>query len=114
MKTDSNTKYKLIDNYSDYQEILDSMDKHKNIIIEKDRINYGSPIEKEIIEERFQTIKEINENMPLEIEPTPDTIVRIVMEYKGLEEPIEIAEQKLATPNRDGFTVVEWGGTEIK
>lgn len=63
---------------------------------------------------RFQEIEEINENMPLEIKPTPDTIVRVMMEFKGLDEPIKVQEQKLETPVREGFTVVEWGGTEIK
>lgn len=63
---------------------------------------------------RFQTEEEINNNMPLEITPKPDTIIRIVMEFKELEEPIQIKEQKLITPQRTGFTVVEWGGTEIK
>jgi hypothetical protein len=63
---------------------------------------------------RFQTEEEINNNMPLEITPKPDTVIRIVMEFKGLEEPIQIQEQKLSTPQRTGFTVVEWGGTEIK
>ena len=32
---------------------------------------------------------------------------------KPIEEPINVKEQKLTTPNRDGFVVVEWGGTEI-
>lgn len=36
------------------------------------------------------------------------------MEFKGLEEYIEIPEQKLETPERKGFVVVEWEGTEIK
>ena len=63
---------------------------------------------------RFQTEEEINKNMPLEITPIPDTIIRILMEFKGLEEPIEIQEQELKTPTREGFVVVEWGGTEIK
>jgi len=63
---------------------------------------------------RFQTIEEINKNMPLEITPTPDTIIRVMMEWKGLEEYIEIPEQKLETPIREGFVTVEWGGTEIK
>lgn len=62
---------------------------------------------------RFQTEEEINNNMPLEITPKPDTIIRIVMEFKGMEEPIKIQEQELSTPIRNGFTVVEWGGTEI-
>ena len=63
---------------------------------------------------RFATEEEINENMPLEINPKPDTIIRILMTYKGLDEPIDVEEQKLITPERNGFVVVEWGGTEIK
>ena len=35
------------------------------------------------------------------------------MTFRGLENPIEVEEQKLDTPERVGFTVVEWGGTEI-
>lgn len=62
---------------------------------------------------RFQTMEQIEENMPLEITPEPDSVIRILMEYKALEEPIEIEEQQLTTPERTGFTVVEWGGTEL-
>ena len=59
---------------------------------------------------------EINNAMPLDINPNPDTIIRVMMTYKGLDEPIEgITEQQLpTTPARDGFTVVEWGGSEIE
>ena len=64
---------------------------------------------------RFQTLEEINEYMPLEITPTPDTLIRVVMEYKGLRNPINVNEQALPqTPERNGFVVVEWGGTRIK
>lgn len=63
---------------------------------------------------RFQTLEEINNNMPLQITPTPDTIIRVVMEFKGLNKYVEISEQKLVTPIRNGFVVVEWGGTEIR
>ena len=52
--------------------------------------------------------------MPLEINPTPDSIIRILMTFKGLDEPIKVTEQKLTTPNRTGFVAVEWGGTEIE
>lgn len=52
--------------------------------------------------------------MPLDINPKPDTIIRILMTFKGLEKPIDVTEQKLQTPKRTGFTAVEWGGTEIK
>jgi hypothetical protein len=63
---------------------------------------------------KFETLDEINENMPLEISPTPDTIIRVMMDWKAIDEYIEIPEQKLTTTQRNGFTVVEWGGSEIK
>lgn len=63
---------------------------------------------------RFATADEINENMPLEINPNPDTIIRVLMTFKGLENPIDVQEQQLETPKRTGFVAVEWGGTEIQ
>lgn len=52
--------------------------------------------------------------MPLIISQQPDTLIRIMMEWKGLNEYINIKEQKITAVKRSGFTVVEWGGTEIK
>lgn len=63
---------------------------------------------------RFATMEEIDTNMPLNISPNPDTIIRVLMTYKPLEQPIDVEEQKLITPERKGFVAVEWGGTEIK
>lgn len=63
---------------------------------------------------RFATTDEVNANMPLKINPSPDTTIRVLMIYKGLEEPIDVYEQQLKIPNRTGFVAVEWGGTEIK
>ena len=63
---------------------------------------------------RFATIDEINKNMPLEFSVKPDTLIRVLMTYKGLDKPINIEEQKLETPERTGFVAIEWGGTEIK
>ena len=63
---------------------------------------------------RFATIEEINENMPLKIDPDPDTIIRVLMTFKGLDNPIEVQEQQLTSPERNGFVAIEWGGTEIK
>ena len=57
---------------------------------------------------------EINKNMPLEFSVKPDTIIRVLMQYKALDNYIEVKEQKLETPERTGFVAVEWGGTEIK
>lgn len=50
----------------------------------------------------------------LQVTPEPDSVLRIFMVYQALEEPIEIEEPKLPSFTRTGFTVVEWGGTEIK
>ena len=36
------------------------------------------------------------------------------MTYKKLDNKIDIKEQKLTKIVRNGYTVVEWGGTEIK
>lgn len=63
---------------------------------------------------RFATIEEIEANMPLEITPVPETMIRVLMTYKGLEEKIDTKEQTLIKPERKGFTVVEWGATEIR
>ena len=63
---------------------------------------------------RFATMKEINEYMPLEFSTKPDSVIRILMQFKGLNEKIEVEEQKLETPERTGFVAVEWGGTELK
>lgn len=60
---------------------------------------------------RFATLNEINTNMPLEINPNPNTIIRVLMIFKGLEKPINVEEQKLNTHERKGFVAVEWGGT---
>ncbi len=71
--------------------------------LEKNKYNYI----------RFAESEYINSNMPLEITPKPDNLIRVLMEFKALDEPIEVKEQQLTTPSRKGFTVVEWGGTEI-
>ena len=62
---------------------------------------------------RFADLETINEQMPLYVEPKPDTIIRVLMEYKPLDKKIKIPEQKLETTSRYGFSVVEWGGTKI-
>ena len=63
---------------------------------------------------RFETLEEIEKYMPLEITPKPDTVIRVVMDYKPLNEKIRIEEQKLTPQKRVGYSVVEWGGSEIK
>ena len=62
---------------------------------------------------RFQTMAEIDSNMGLDINPKPDTLIRVRMEYKALDKKIKVKEQKLSRVERQGYTVVEWGGTNV-
>ncbi|MBQ3409151.1 MAG: hypothetical protein IJH12_08120 [Clostridia bacterium] len=63
---------------------------------------------------RFATEEEINENMPLTFSTEPDTLIRVLMIWKPLEEQIEIPEQQLNSVERKGFVAVEWGGTKLE
>ena len=54
------------------------------------------------------------DHVRLSIQPEPDTVIRVFVAYKPLENYQEIPEQSLSAPERDGFTVVEWGGCEIE
>ena len=51
--------------------------------------------------------------MPLEFSEKPDTLIRIIMDYKPLNEKINVKEQELESTIRNGFTVVEWGGRKL-
>lgn len=53
-------------------------------------------------------------NARLNINPAPDTLIRVFMAYKPVNEYQIIEKQELAAPERDGFVVVEWGGAEVK
>lgn len=54
------------------------------------------------------------ESAVLDIQPAPDSVLRVFMAWKGLDAPVEVQPQELEGFERTGFTVVEWGGTEIK
>ena len=50
----------------------------------------------------------------LQIDPAPNTVIRVFMTFKASDYMIRILPQKLTAPERTGFTVVEWGGTEVQ
>ena len=65
----------------------------------------------------FQT--ETYENVAkLNVDPLPDTVVRVNMLFYGSDEYVEIEEQDLTSMNpsvseREGFVLVEWGGGKL-
>ena len=49
------------------------------------------------------------------LNPNPDTIIRVFMAFKPSNEYVEIsAPKETETPQRNGFTLVEWGGSILK
>ncbi len=57
--------------------------------------------------------EDYTEQAELKISPQPETVIRVMMSFVPLKSPIEITPQVLPIqPERKGFTVVEWGGTE--
>ena len=53
------------------------------------------------------------ESAKLTVTPAPDSLLRVFMTWKPLEAPVDIPAQDLPAFERHGFTVVEWGGTQI-
>ncbi len=49
----------------------------------------------------------------LNISPAPDTVIRVFMTWQASEDYVNLEPQTFTTPERAGFTVVEWGGTEL-
>ncbi|MBQ4582132.1 MAG: hypothetical protein IJB04_02720 [Oscillospiraceae bacterium] len=50
----------------------------------------------------------------LHVTPAPDTVLRVFMAWQPLDKAVDIAPQELTAPERTGFTVVEWGGCQVK
>jgi hypothetical protein len=47
---------------------------------------------------------------PMNVTPKPDTVIRILMDFRPIDAPIPVQGFDIHTPTRVGFTVVEWGG----
>lgn len=52
---------------------------------------------------------EIDALAPLSINPAPDSVLRVTLFFKTLDEKITVAEPQLSGFERKGFTVTEWG-----
>ena len=49
----------------------------------------------------------------LEIEPKPDSVLRVFMAWKASDCLVDIPAPDIKPFERSGFSVVEWGGTEV-
>ena len=69
---------------------------------------------------RFEDLDVIEKDMPLSFLTDgsvvePDSLIRVWMSFKPLSTYVEVPEQELVpAASRRGFTVVEWGGSEVK
>ena len=50
----------------------------------------------------------------LTVSPRPDSVLRVFMAWKPLARPVDIPAQILPGFERRGFTLVEWGGAEVR
>ena len=53
---------------------------------------------------------QIDRLAPLTIQPTPQTTIRVFLDFEGINQPLDLPAQHFYTPKRTGFTLVEWGG----
>jgi hypothetical protein len=60
----------------------------------------------------FQTQK-FFDKIELNVTPKPDSLIRVFLTIKKIDKPVNIKEQKLESVERKGFTIVEWGGSDI-
>lgn len=58
----------------------------------------------------FELTEERESFNKLEITPKPDSMLRVAIHVKKVNNKVKIKEQKLTSFNRVGFTAVEWGG----
>ncbi|WP_338410738.1 TonB-dependent receptor plug domain-containing protein [uncultured Flavobacterium sp.] len=61
----------------------------------------------------FLTNDACNEISVNKVKPKPETVIRVYMEFYGIDQFESIKEQQLPKTNRKGFTLVEWGGADV-
>ena len=59
----------------------------------------------------FELTEERESYNKLNIEPKPDSLLRLVIHIKKVDKKVEIPKQSLTKFQRKGFVAVEWGGT---
>jgi hypothetical protein len=100
--------YDKLDNWFDTELIqLGLNEKEKNQFKEYwlNKLPKANYYEIRILEDSF-----LKDNMDLIVSPKPDTVIRLNLFFRAHKEEIDIKEPDIITPERKGFTVVEWGG----
>jgi len=73
-------------------------------------LSYLTKIKEPYIFIWFKFNDSLNRETPLYIDPKPDTIIRIFMDYRWLDKKIKVKQPILKKTERRWFVVVEWGG----
>lgn len=60
----------------------------------------------------FISFRKQEDMMPITFSKNPDTLIRVMMDFKPLDKKMNVKEQKLTKVTRKGYTIVEWGGTK--
>jgi hypothetical protein len=63
---------------------------------------------------RFAPRAEIDLEAPLEVSPLPDSVIRVLVDWRGGDAPFPLPAQRLEPAERRGFAVVEWGGMRYR
>ena len=61
----------------------------------------------------FQTDR-YTDTAKLDVSPEPDSVLRVFMAFRKVDGPVSVAAPEIAPFERKGFTVVEWGGAEVR
>lgn len=59
---------------------------------------------------RYMDEKFLSENLYINIDPKPDTFIRVFLYFKGTNSKRSLSEPKIVKKDRKGLTAVEWGG----
>lgn len=62
----------------------------------------------------FEFNEDCNRYAEIQIDPKPFEIYRIYITWMAIEQEMNVEGQDIESYNREGFTVLEWGGSEIK
>jgi endoglucanase len=54
------------------------------------------------------------DDVKMDVSPKPDSVLRVFMAFKAVQGPVSVSRPEIKTFDRKGFTVVEWGGAEIR